>query len=70
VVPILISADFLKMEWLIIECTQFISTKSNLYDMVKVPLDMSNISVESMKMISDLVDLHTLDNFKDQWDCL
>lgn len=34
--------------------------------MVKVPLDMSNISVESMKMISDLVDLHTLDNFKDQ----
>lgn len=53
VVPILISADFLKMERLIIECTQFISTKSNLYDMVKVPLDMSNISVESMKMISD-----------------
>ncbi len=53
VVPILISADFLKIERLIIECTQFISTKSNLYDMVKVPLDMSNISVESMKMISD-----------------
>lgn len=53
VVPILISADFLKMERLIIECTQFISNKSNLYDMVKVPLDMSNISAESMKMISD-----------------
>ena len=51
VVPILISADFLKMEKLIIECTTYIAW--NLYDMVKVPLDMSNISPESMRMISN-----------------
>lgn len=51
VVPILISADFLKMERLILECTTFIA--NNLYDMVKVPLDMSNISAESMKLISN-----------------
>lgn len=68
VVPILISADFLKMEWLIVECTTFIA--NNLYDMVKVPLDMSNISPESMKLISNQVSLHLLDNFKDQRDCL
>lgn len=68
VVPILISADFLKMEKLIVECTTYIA--NNLYDMVKVPLDMSNISVEAMKMISNQVSLQVLDNFKDQRDCL
>jgi len=55
VVPILISADFLKMEKLIVDCSTFIA--SNLYDMVKVALDMSNISPESMRLISNQVTL-------------
>lgn len=68
VIPILVSADYLLMSSLIDDCALFIS--QNLNDMVNVPNDMSNISTESMKKISQLVSLWDLDNFKDPWDCL
>lgn len=68
VIPILVSADYLLMNSLIDDCSHFIS--QNLNDMVNVPIDMSNISSESMKKISMLVSLKDLDNFKDPRDCL
>lgn len=68
VIPILVSADYLLMSALIDDCAVFIS--QNLNEMVNVPIDMSNISSESMKKISKLVSLRDLDNFKDPRDCL
>ncbi len=56
------------MSALIDDCALFIS--QNLNEMVNVPIDMSNISTESMKKISKLVSLKDLDNFKDPRDCL
>lgn len=67
-IPILVSADYLLMSALIDDCALFIS--QNLNEMVNVPIDMSNISTESMKKISKLVSLKDLDNFKDPRDCL